>query len=247
MKTISREIIPKNFRYKTTLYNKRHGCSEEKDANYTFLSTRIDQAKYKFYKSYKLKPEDTVCLNTCNVGIDYIAMVLAIAELGLVLTNDYNNCKLHIHNNLIYEDLPNSVFHEEFAKINIKNIDLYNTISSRRAKPDKLFYKHYTHADAVKHIKSYAKQYNGKILHIGYANHLNALLKYFLPSLASGNVFMHYGLGYDDIREFGGKFNFVFDSEQIETANCDRGSAAQLHKILQRSTFPARDYKLIEF
>tara|TARA_B100000287_G_C20616624_1_gene774261 strand:+ start:684 stop:1427 length:744 start_codon:yes stop_codon:yes gene_type:complete len=247
MKTISRDIIPEGFRYVTNIYNKQHGCEGEADGGKRSLIVRIDHAKYKFYKIYKLNNQTPLCINLSNVGLDYIGLIFGACELGIPLTKDYNNCELHIHNNLKYKKVPNSIYHSEFTKLPIKNQHLYKNLQERRGRPDSVIYDNITHEIAIKEIKQYAKQFNGKIMHIGYKDHLDVLTKFFFPSLASANVSIHTGIGYENFEEAKKRITYVFDSQIIDRTHCTPDTVGSFNKQLQANGYPERKYYIDVF
>ena len=79
-------------------------------------------------------------------------------------------------------------------------------------------------------------------MHIGYKDHLDVLTKFFFPSLASANVAIHTGIGYENFEEAKKRITYVFDSQIIDRTHCTPDTVGSFNKQLQSNGYPERKY-----
>jgi hypothetical protein len=87
MHVIYRKNIARNFRYTTNIYNQRYGCDDEEAKNKNTLELYINKIKM-YYVTQHVKPGTRFYLDIANASLGYFALVIAIAELRCIITND---------------------------------------------------------------------------------------------------------------------------------------------------------------
>ena len=74
---LNRNIVSKNFRYRSNEFNFRLGFPEEKTVKIGALYTRIDYWKNVYFNLLKLNPFDNIMFYMNQSGFDTFAMILA--------------------------------------------------------------------------------------------------------------------------------------------------------------------------
>jgi len=159
---VDRNLISKNFRYKTNELNHRYGFEEENITNLRGLENRIDYWKYILFAHCGMDKGDKIALGLTQIGLDYIAIVFAGMELSLqfvvldfsiqadrIGVNDYKTdafgkIDLFLHHfpdgdeNLeYYGKKAKKVFHTyDLADLVIAKNDEFRAVAARRPKPD---------------------------------------------------------------------------------------------------------------
>ena len=159
---VDRNLISKNFRYKTNELNHRYGFAEEQVTNLRGLESRIDYWKYILFAHCGMNKGDKIALGLTQIGLDYIAIVFAGMELGLQFvvldfsiqadrigvndfkTDAFGKIDLFLHHfpdgdeNLeYYGKKSRKVFHTyDLADLPINRNEEFRIIAAKRPDPD---------------------------------------------------------------------------------------------------------------
>lgn len=235
---ISRELISKNFRYKTNEYNARYGWPEEKFTNLKDLEKRIDYWKYIFYKNLRLAPGNTVCFCFTHSGIDAFAVIFAAAELSLIIvpTDSANiNIDLFLHTLPETDDLYKHIslksqrcLHQiDLAGLIINDSSLVEKISAKRALPDAEFFVNTTHEQVYEILNEYA-DVHGTVLHTKIFQTNNSILN-LINSLSQDTITEHIALGYNNLEQ--GIFKIVLLIKEFKIDNVFLNNSNELNKL----------------
>lgn len=198
---INRNIISKNFRYRTNEFNYRYGFPEEKITNASGLFKRIDYWKYTLYTQCGVRKDKAIVLKTAHIGIEYIAIVFAVLELGARFVSiDQGTVDILLHTLVDFSDVDykTSICLYDVNELTITDKQLYNSLARRMPDPEKqiYLYNQHSHQDIFDAIQS--NIITGSVMHTVDLYHSIDSIIFFLSALASNNIECHYGLGYID-------------------------------------------------
>ena len=187
---LNRNIVSKNFRYRSNEFNFRLGFPEEKTVKIGSLYTRIDYWKNVYFSLLKLKPFDNIMFYMNQSGFDTFAMILAAIELDLNIVSSNPDLLIHTlpdttldskgfnkHRNCSYHDLSDHKF---------DNVVKYTQTGS---------------STILGKTKIPTTTMHGNVLHTKYNIQPELILDFMLPALISDAVETHTCLGFNDVVE----------------------------------------------
>ena len=203
---LNRNIVSKNFRYRSNEFNFRLGFPEEKTVKIGALYTRIDYWKNVYFNLLKLDPFDNIMFYMNQSGFDTFAMILAATELDLNIVA--SNPDLLIHT------LPDSI-------LDTKGLDKY---------------RNYSYYDLADHKFDSVVEYtqtgtstvigkttiptipiHGNVLHTKYDIQPELIVDFMLPALMNDAVETHTCLGFNDVVE---GMHRILKVVQMQGINC---------------------------
>lgn len=188
MDNINRNLISKVFSYKENDYNYRYGFDDEKYNNTRQLQTAISNQKTFLFR-HNFKRGTRVYIDSNNVCFCYLAMCIAIAELGWIIDTKENS------DIVIGKDIDI----EELYAYKSKDSVLTHNLSQKRMRKETLIYNKLDHVNAIRIARDTMYQYKGNALIISHPDIQYNIHTILLPLLISNNVKQISAIGVNDI------------------------------------------------
>jgi len=214
---LNRNIVSKNFRYRSNEFNFRLGFPEEKTVKIGALYTRIDYWKNVYFKFLKLSPFDNIMFYMNQSGFDTFAMVLAATELDLNIVSENPDLIIHTlpdsaldttgfdkHRNYSYYDLADHKFESDVKYTQIGT----STVIGKTTAP--------------------AVSIHGNVLHTKYNTDPELIIDFMLPALMSDTVETHSCLGFNDVVE---GMHRILAVVQMQGINCVQVPSMEIYYI----------------
>ena len=138
--------------------------------------------------------------------------------------------------------------------LTVDNIDLLRNISARRPEPDDVLMLctssgttgtpkkvQHTHRFMYELVQRNKKQFCGSVMHIRNLHHGSSMAVFFLPTLASDDVEVHYGLGYNIVED--GMIKIAAIANQYKVENIGFPYTHDLDLFLKQSRERGYKYK----
>lgn len=229
MHVIYRKTLAKNFRYTTNIYNHRYGCNDEEAKNKNTLELYINKAKM-YYVSQHIKPNTYFYLDLVNVSLGYFAVVVAIAELQCIITNNKNEAditidRIELDNILSYNIVDSKKCTSVNKKIPTMDTPLY-----------KRFDKTYTHRECFDASRINFDDIKGEVLIVSNDTLIHNLLNVLFPVLINSNIGNRLALGYYNFEDAKHKIAHTAIHHSIDQIFLPSGVDSSVKKEIENIT-----------
>ena len=189
----NRNIIHKNFRYKTNDFNFRLGFLEETTVKSSVLFTRIDHWRNVLLTYCKLQPGQSVQLHLTQMSLDTFALYFAVIECDLNLVSDNPDLVIHTIADSELEFLNFSNY-KNYNYFDLSDIRFNDTVDYVQKGTGVIYGK--SNAQLYEQVSKQTFKIHGNVLHTRYLD--GALINdFFFPALTQ-EIEFHFALGYND-------------------------------------------------